>query len=124
MDVERVITKLKEEYPGKNIIKLPDDNPTEIICETGPTIDHPEKSVAVAVIDKTKSHKHPNGIETYEVLKGTVSLYVNRKTYLLKPGETFVIKPGDVHSATANEAWVKVTSKPGWTPEDHVIDRF
>lgn len=119
MNVERVITELRSQYPDKKIEKIPPDNPSEIICETDPTIDHTEWSVAVAVVDSSYPHFHHKSQETYEVLKGQVRLYVGDKDHVLKEGETYTIEPENVHWATGNSAWVKVKSVPGWTPQDH-----
>lgn len=118
MDVEVVIAELKGQYPGKTILKLPEDKPTEIICEVEPTSEHPDYSVAVAVITDTKPH-YNDETENYEVLKGKLTLTVGDKQIELSPGNKYVIKLGAVHSAKSDEAWVRVITRPGWTPSGH-----
>ena len=75
MNTERIVAELASRYPGKTILRLPEDNPSEIICEVDPATDHPESSVAVAVIDSSSPHVHHKSIETYEVLEGEVNLF-------------------------------------------------
>lgn len=121
MNAERIVAEFKEQFPGKNILQLPAENPSEIICEYEPTTDHPEYSVAVAAIDSSYPHVHRKSIETYEVARGEVTLFVGKESFDMIEGESYVIQPGIVHWATAKEAVVKVTSNPGWTPEDHIL---
>ena len=58
--------------------------------------------------------------ETYEVLRGNLEMTKGGRTYVLTPGEKLIIEPREYHVANGNETWVKVTSKPAWTPEDQV----
>ena len=64
MDSKKVIDELKRKYPGKKIIKNGEDNPSEILCEVDPSTNHPEYSLAVAVIDKSLPHSHKKTTET------------------------------------------------------------
>lgn len=121
MDRERVVAELESLYPGKNILQLPSDNPREIVCETDPTTDHSDKSVAIAVIDISAPHVHQKSTEVYRVLRGEVNLYVGKDRVILKEGDSFKIEPGNIHWASADGAWVEATSTPGWTPEDHIL---
>lgn len=122
MNPEKVVAELQREFPGKTILQLPPENPTEIICEVEPTTtDHPERSVAVAVIDLSGQHVHRISTETYEVEDGEVTLFTDGIEQFLKKGDSMIIKPGIIHRAKANGARVKVTSHPGWTPEDHIL---
>lgn len=122
MDTEAVINELKKKYPEKNIIKLPENKPTEIICEVEPTSKHPSYSVAIAVISSTAAH-YNDETETYEVLRGKLNLKLGKKEIELHAGDNQVIKPGIIHSAKSNQAWVKVTTKPGWTHSGHHLVR-
>lgn len=61
MDVNRVLSELKAKYHDKKILLNPKDNPTEIIVEIEPTSEHPEKSLALAVVGKSKQHYHFDG---------------------------------------------------------------
>mgnify|MGYP001590140962 CR=1 FL=1 len=121
MNISRILQELKMRYPGKNIVQNDSASPTEIICEIDPTTDHPNYSVAVAIIDKSKLHYHRKLTETYAVLEGELIVKKDGISHHLKKGESFVISPGEVHEAKGNATWVKVTSRPGWSIEDHYL---
>lgn len=121
MNAKRVITELSQKYPGKKIIKIPEDNPTEILCEIDSTTNHPEKSVVIAIIDKSEPHYHKKATETYKVIKGNLSIVIDGQKNELEEGDSLSIKPEDIHHAIGNETWVEVYSKPGWVPEDHIL---
>ena len=121
MNVKEVINNLRRQYPNKNIICNPPINPTEILCETDPVIDHPDYSVAIAVVDRTFPHKHARTTETYEVIIGKLTLIINRKIITLNSGEKMTIHPNQIHEAHGKETWVKVTSNPGWEIKDHLL---
>lgn len=114
MKTEKAIKELSEKYPGKKIIKNNEENPTEIVCEIEP-------GTAIAVIDKSEPHCHKKATEIYEVTRGKLTVYKNGRAYKVKEGDTLTIKPGEIHYAVGNETWVKVYSKPAWTPEDHIL---
>jgi len=121
MDLKNILQSLSQQYPKKKIILNSKNFPTEILCEVEPTVDHPSYSVAIAVIDKTHPHKHIKTTETYEVIKGDLTLNIDGKTTVLKSGEKISIKPNQTHHAQGKETWVKVTSRPGWTKSDHLF---
>ena len=121
MNAARIITELQQKYPGKNIIKNDEKNPTEILCEIDPTSEHPEYDVAISVIDYSIPHYHKRSTEEYELIKGKLVVMIDGKKFLLRVGEKITIHPGSVHSARGNETWIKATSRPGWTPEDHIL---
>lgn len=121
MNEKKIIDVLKKRYPGKKIVKNNEDKPTEIICEIDPTEDHPDYSVAIAVIDKSVPHYHRATTEEYEVLKGKLMILMKGKKTVLQEGYKLLIKPGVVHSATGEETWIKVYAKPGWKTEDHIL---
>lgn len=121
MNARKVINELVKKYPGKKIIKNKDRNLTEIICEIDPATEHPEKSIAIAVIDKTDTHYHKETTEVYEVMKGELIIHKDNEEYKLREGDRLTIKPGETHCAIGNETWVKVYSEPGWTPGDHIL---
>jgi len=114
MDTEEVIKELSNKYPGKKIIKIPEDNPTEIICEISP-------GIVISVIDKSESHYHKEMTETYEILKGSLDVYKDGDKQILVTGDRIVIEPGVVHYAIGDETWIKVIANPPWTPEDHIL---
>jgi len=120
MNVQNVVEELKKQYPGKNIILNPPDEPTEIICEIESGSLNPDRSVAVAVIDTTIKHYHRLAVEEYEVIKGELEVTKEGKTYYLGPGEKITLNPEEYHLARGKETWVKVTSEPAWTPQDQI----
>ena len=121
MNSEKVNAELSQKYPNKKIIKLPEDNPTEILCEIDPAINHFKKSVAIAIIDKSESHYHKKATETYKVIKGILSIVIDGQKNKLEEGDSLSVKPRDIHYAIGDETWVEVYSKPGWVPEDHIL---
>ena len=121
MNVQIIIHQLKKRYPSKNIIVTDPSNPGEIICETEPTESHPDWSEAIAVIDFTRLHYHRKLTETYDVLSGQLEIVVQKKTSHLNSGDSITIPPNTRHKAFGRETWIRVTSTPGWTPEDHIL---
>jgi mannose-6-phosphate isomerase-like protein (cupin superfamily) len=121
MTADDVITYFQEEYPGKTILRLPEDNPTEIICEIEPASDHPERSVAIAAITASSPHYHNQSVEVYEVLQGKLELHVDGKVINLAEGESFTIQPKQEHSAKGSFTLIRITSTPGWTADDHIL---
>jgi len=123
MNVRKVTEELKRKYPGNGIIMNDKDNPTEILCEVDPSSDHPDYSLAVAVIDKSQPHAHKRSKETYKVIRGNLVLCIDGKKYKLNEDEEMIIEPGKTHWAEGNETWVECYSEPGWTFEDHILEK-
>lgn len=121
MNVIKIVSQLNKKYPNKKIIKNDAINPTEILCEVEPGLDHPEYSLAIAVIDKSKPHYHKHLTEEYRVIKGKLTLHIEGKTVILKPGNRYKILPNQTHWAEGNETWIECHSIPGWTVEDHIL---
>lgn len=121
MNIVKVIKKLEKKYPGKNIIKNPEDNPTEILCEVDPSSNHPEYSIAIAVIDKSEPHVHKKSTETYKIVRGKLSIYVDNEKHELEQGDKYTVLPGQIHWAEGKETWIECISKPGWALEDHIL---
>ena len=121
MNAQKIIEEIKKQYPGKTIILDPQDDPTEIICEIDPTADHPEKSIALAVVGRSKPHYHKTSTEIYETIKGVLIVYKSGKKYTLREGEKLTIKAGEPHNVEGEEAWFLTYSKPGWRFEDHIL---
>jgi len=122
MNAAEVTKYFEQNYPGKDVIKLPPDDPTEIICETEPTSEHPDYSVAMAAIKKSALHHHIKTSETYHILKGTLTLVVEGEEIQLKPGDVYEVKPPAKHYAVGDFTLARVLSNPGWTPNDHILD--
>lgn len=122
MNSASVIYELSKKYPNKNVIVNDKSNPTEIICEIDPASKHLEYSVIIAVIDSSIKHRHRSSTEKYEVLKGELIIQRNGKRVVIKKGQSITIKPQEKHSAKGKNTWVKITSKPGWFPEEDVIE--
>jgi isopentenyldiphosphate isomerase/mannose-6-phosphate isomerase-like protein (cupin superfamily) len=121
MTAQGVLTHFQKVYPGKTILKLPDDNPTEIICEAEPSRYHPERSVAIAAIKSSAPHYHKESTEIYEVIEGHLDLYVDGELVRLFKGDSYTIHPGQIHYAKGEFTFVKTTSTPGWVFEDHIL---
>lgn len=127
MDEKKLAAAIKDfsfHYPDKSV--LPNAGHTEIICEVEPAVDHPEFSVAVVELERSDAHHHLKTTETYMVMRGLIRLHIGSRTVQLTRGNEFTIEPGQIHWAEAIPegalARVKVASKPGWTPEDHIDD--
>lgn len=118
MNIEEVIDRLRKKYPGKNIVINNPEHPTEIVCEVKPD---KKKSIAIAVIDRSVTHYHRSSTETYEVLKGKLTVIKGGDKSELNEGESITILPGERHRFRGNETWLRVTSTPGWTPEDNIL---
>lgn len=121
MDAQQVIKELQQQFPGKNIVRLPESDPKEIICEFDPPDEHPEWSRALAVIDKSQPHYHRKMTETYMVVRGELKLFVNNEQYVMYEGQSWTILPGQVHWAEGDATWVEVYASPAWCAEDHVL---
>ena len=121
MTADEVMEYFRATYPGSNIVAMPEGNPTEIICEVDPTVDHADHNTAVAAIKVSTPHYHKKAVETYKVLRGDLKLFVGNQKLALKAGEQHTIEPGQVHHAEGDFALVEVISRPGWTPEDHIL---
>lgn len=121
MNIDAVLRELNQQYPGKKVIITDPKNPGEIICETEPTEEHPDWSEGIAVIDFTRLHYHQQLTEIYEVLLGELDITVNGKPQHLHTGEKITIPPLTRHRATGRETWIRVSAKPGWTPENHIL---
>ena len=88
MNVKRVLEELKRKYSNKKIIQNKDESGgiTEIICEIEPTTEHPEYSVAIAVIDKIQPHYHEETTEVYEIIKGKLRVFKDGNEFILEAG--------------------------------------
>ncbi len=134
---ERMIDALAREYPGKKIIRLPETNPQEVICEVAASPDG-SWSLAVALIAKSLPHYHDTTCEAYRVLKGAVRIMDGAQTrqgkvltsnlfptnMMTELGGIEYIWPGRVHCAWAVGRWpakVLVLATPVWSPRDHHI---
>lgn len=123
MNKEKVIRRIKERYPGKEIFIDPPeaDDPVEIIVEIEPSSEHSEHSVALAVVGKSALHYHKESTEVYEAIEGELKVTVDGKVNIVKPGEQTMILPRQLHNAEGEEAWFLTHSKPGWTMGDHLV---
>lgn len=122
MNVTEIIKRLKIRYPGKFIVENKIDGvTTEILCEIEPTFEHSDWSLAVAVIDKSEPHYHNELTETYKILKGKLTVFIEEKAHQLEEGDEIEIHAGKTHYAIGNETWIEVRSSPGWKKEDHII---
>jgi mannose-6-phosphate isomerase-like protein (cupin superfamily) len=115
----KVIDDLRAEFPDKNIVLLPEDDPKEVVVEMWRD-DY--ESYAIAVIDRSKPHVHRESFEAYEVEKGTLVVHVDGEEHRLKPGDPRLhIIPGQVHWAEGDATRVVVHSHPPWSQDDHIL---
>lgn len=121
MTEDEVLNYFQENYPGKNIIMIPDGNPSEIICEVDPSSEHPKFNRAVAAIKESEPHYHKYAVEKYKVIIGELKLNVDGQVIKLKEGDEYTIEPGKMHSAEGNFTIVQVDSEPGWNKDDHFL---
>jgi len=113
----KILEKLKHDYPGKNIVLNPKNEPTEIVCET-----NPEQGEAVIIIDSAAPHHHLHTTEVYKVSEGHLTLYIDGCEKELEEGDEFTIYPNEVHFAIGDETWIDEVSTPPWTAEDHILE--
>ncbi len=117
---QRIISRLKSKYPTSKVYDLSGQG-QHFVCEIEPASDHPEYDVAIEVIIKSEPHKHLKTTQTYRVLSGTLELHIDNQTLILNSNDTYTVLPDTIHWAKSdNEAWVEITSRPAWTPEDHI----
>jgi predicted enzyme related to lactoylglutathione lyase/mannose-6-phosphate isomerase-like protein (cupin superfamily) len=119
MDVKKIVSELKKQYPGKKIIFNNQKTPTEIICE----LDLVEKpmgsySTSVSVIEQTKPHYYQKSAVIYYVLKGKLELIVEDKRYYLSENKYHVVLPGKVHFTKGKATSVLVYAEPAISKED------
>lgn len=120
MDATREIEELEYEFQGCRIIRTPEHNPTEIICELGKRVPGLDQSEAIAIIESSAPHFHKKITKVYLVEAGILMLHMRGRDILLRPGEMAIIRPGQIHSASGDSARVRVIASPSWTPEDHI----
>lgn len=120
---EDIIKNLKSEFPGKAVIpnSKTNTNPEEIICEVDSSTGHSDFSLAVAYIKKSVPHRHIKAVETYEVEDGRLDLFLDGIKKTLNVGQSYTINPGVIHWTGGDWVRVKVSSKPGWTLNDHIF---
>ncbi len=123
MTLQDVYDYFAKHFPDAQLTKIPEDDPSEIICEIDPTSNHADYSIALAAISSSQAHKHILATEEYEVIHGAILLKIGDKIETLYEREKATIPPNTIHSATGVEdfAMVKVTSQPGWSPHDHLV---
>ena len=119
MDKSSIKDLLEKEFPGKNVTLLP----SEVICEIEPTQEHPSWSEAIAYIKKSELHHHNRMEERYTIEQGVLTVVVDDKEHTLKEGDKFVVRPPSVHWAYGEWVRVRVYTEPGWTPEDHILEK-
>jgi len=121
MDLQKVLDYLGGNYPGRNIVMLPQDNPREVICELGQSANGDE-STAIAFVDHSMRHHHNETVEQYEVEEGELRLFLDGQLVILREGQGITILPGTVHWAEGNATRVRVTTIPPWEPGDHLLE--
>jgi|SRR5581483_1722206 len=120
MNVAEVMAQLQREFPGKEIICIPPDKPTEMVVESRRAPDGSE-STAVAMIWSSLPHVHHQMTERYKVGLGSLTVYIDGRADDLYEGQEVVIKPGQVHWAEGEGTRVLVVATPAWTADDHIL---
>jgi mannose-6-phosphate isomerase-like protein (cupin superfamily) len=121
MDIQTLLDSLHQEFPHRNIVCIPPEEPEEIIVELDRA---PSRGTALALIRRSKLHMHYRTTETYIVENGTLILFVGGERRVLRPGDRFIITPNRLHHAVSEDgkfARVLITSEPPWSSEDHVL---
>lgn len=122
MNVDSIKQELAKEYGDKAVfLNEVNGSVTEMICELEPTSEHSDYSTAIAIIDKSEPHYHQLTTEKYKIIKGKLTLHVGEQQIELQEKDEYTIIPTSIHWAEGNETWVEVSSKPGWTIDDHII---
>ena len=122
MDAQSIVAELGAALSRQaNQTNCPEQSPAEIVCEFDPGEQHPEWSLALAVIDRSAAHYHNRMTEVYQVIKGILTLYVDSEEFTLYEGQQFTVTPGRIHWATGDATWVEVYCTPSYTSEDHIL---
>ena len=116
----------KFKYPDKRVLFEPsEENPTAVVCEIEPASEHPDYSLARLALGSFEPHYHKLSSQTYDVLRGklVLKLALAGKEVVLIPGTEYIVPPNMVHSgeSVTEDTVVEITSRPGWTPNDHVF---
>jgi mannose-6-phosphate isomerase-like protein (cupin superfamily) len=121
MDLQELLASLRREFPGRNIVSLPPDDPKEIVVELDRDV---ASGTAIALIKRSEPHLHRRMKERYVIEEGKLLLCVNGNLSEMIKGDQVTIMPGLVHHAvslTKDFVRVRVTSEPPWSPEDHIL---
>jgi quercetin dioxygenase-like cupin family protein len=67
-----------------------------------------------------KPHHHGQTTEFFYILKGTATLTIAGEEHEAKPGDTYITKPGDMHSVKNNgkEDFELIVFKSNWREDD------
>jgi mannose-6-phosphate isomerase-like protein (cupin superfamily) len=125
MNVEKVKEELASQYPDANIKVNPGPNgePTEVVAEVDRRLLNSERDVAVVVADASAEHYHEYTTEEYEVIKGSLRVFLKGQPTDLREGEKITINPGVNHRVEGTETWFYCYSVPDWTPDDyHLVE--
>jgi mannose-6-phosphate isomerase-like protein (cupin superfamily) len=126
----QLVKEFEEKYKGYPIIRIPEENPREIIAVMFVA---PDKSfsTAVALIDESDPHYHTRTHEFYIVRRGVLDLFKRDlrgeqvNTHRMNCC-THEIPLNVIHWAKCvgpEPAEVLVYTWPAWTPEDHILDK-
>ena len=120
MDAAAILAEIKAEFPGRPIVCLPPERPTEIVVEIERTT---KQSVAIAFLERSRPHGHHHTTEEYVVERGVLRVHLDKAHRTLSTGESITISPHCVHWAESvgAPARVRVTATPPWMPEDHIL---
>src|SRR3954463_11768396 len=67
-------------------------------AETNGMVSEMEVTLGAGIDAGTPPHVHTAFSEIFTAMEGELGVMTNGKKVLLKPGETFIVHPGDVHN--------------------------
>jgi len=112
----RIIRKDKITKPVKN-----NDGETfyEMIGKSLELGNSPNHSFGIVEVEDgftTHLHYHPVAEETYYIIKGTATMVIDSKEFIVKEGDTILIMPNEKHQMFANNGNVEaiVVCAPAW----------
>jgi mannose-6-phosphate isomerase-like protein (cupin superfamily) len=113
----------------KDDVAFPILNPTgekifELIGASSKSGDAQHHSLAVVTLPagySSKNHYHKEEEETYYILAGVAKMVIDRKVFILSPGQACLMVPPERHQITAmgeEELEFLAICAPAWTPND------
>jgi mannose-6-phosphate isomerase-like protein (cupin superfamily) len=127
MNEKEVLSRFARMFPGMQTFKVPEKNPTEVLCEilrVEMDMDDENFSLAYAVIEKSLPHKHNHTHEAYYCHRGYAIVHIDDGIRLLQEDDVLDIEPGKVHwveTVPGAPVTIFVKATPAWTPEDHIL---
>lgn len=90
-------------------------------AEHGGAVQHSLAHIVLAPGGASTRHFHKVSEETYYLLRGVAAMMVADRRFALRPGETCLIQPGEIHQITnpgQDDLEFLAVCAPAWTPGD------